>query len=56
MGNGKGNWGISGSGVERDRGDGQMAMRLNGKLQLAGVGGRGTPGTWYGEALKNQER
>jgi len=28
----------SGSGVVRDREDGQMAMRMNGNLQLIGVG------------------
>jgi hypothetical protein len=34
MGRGMGDLG---SGVERDRGDDQMAMRINGNLQLKGV-------------------
>jgi hypothetical protein len=33
--------GVSGSGVGRDRRDGQMAMRMNGNLQLVGVGRKG---------------
>jgi hypothetical protein len=30
-------WISSGSGVERDRKDGQMTMRMNGNLQLTGL-------------------
>ena len=33
---GRGDGEVSGSDVGRDRGDGQMAMRMNGYLQLAG--------------------
>jgi hypothetical protein len=46
---GMGMGGSSGSGVGRDRRDGQMAMRMSGNLQLVGVG---RPG--IGEVPKKQ--
>lgn len=39
---------VWGSGVKRDREDDQMAMRLNGKLQLASVGNGGILRTCQG--------
>jgi hypothetical protein len=56
---GRGDGEVSGSDVGRDRGDGQMAMRMNGNLQPGGGGGweasqghAKNPGIW--KAPKNQ--
>jgi hypothetical protein len=40
---GEESWG-SGSGVGKDRKEGQRARKINGNLQLAGVGGQGAGG------------
>jgi hypothetical protein len=50
---GRGMW-VSGSGMRRDRRDGQMAMRMSGNLQVTEVGSiwRSCQGSRIGDAFK----